>query len=99
MHSSFPLAYVIAAMIVGINMAAASACDKSHCPAVAKNCPRAVPAASVPEPGFEGKTDSKPVRGNGKTSYASITELRVHSMDVKDQLKIAVSEREVARTD
>jgi len=93
-----PLSYVIAVVILGIGLAAASACEVSRFQAVANNSARAAPAPSVSEPGFEGKTDSKPVRGDGKTSYASITELRVYNMDVKHQLKIAASDREVART-
>jgi len=93
-----PLSYVIAVVILGIGLAAASACEVSRFQAVANNSARAVPASSVSEPGFEGKTDSKPVWGDGQISYASITELRVYNMDVKHQLKIAASDREVART-
>jgi len=100
----FSLSYVIAAMIVGIGLAAASACEVSRFQAIANNSTRAAPAANVSEPGFsepgfEGKTDSKPVWGDGQTSYASITELRGYHMDVKHQLKIAASEMEVVRTE
>ena len=94
-----PLSYVIAVVILGIGLAAASACEVSRFQAVANNSARAVPASSVSEPGFEGKTDSKPVWGDGQISYASITELRVYNMDVKHQLKIAASEMEVVRTE
>ena len=94
-----PLSYVIAVMILGIGLVAASACEVPRFQAVANNSARAAPASSVSEPGLEGKTDSKPVWGNGQTRYASITELRVYNMDVKHQLKIAASDREVARTE
>jgi hypothetical protein len=92
---------MIAAMVLGIGLAAASACESSHRQAVASNNLRAVPAAdevSGPE-SFEGKTGSTVVWGNGQTGCASNTELRGNSMDVKHQLKIAVFAREVARID
>ena len=95
----FSLSYVIAAMIVGIGLAAASACEVSRFQAIANNSTRAAPAASVSEPGFQGKTGSNSNRGNGQTSYASITELRGYNMDVKHQLEIAASEMEVVRTE
>jgi hypothetical protein len=91
-----PLVLAIAAMIVGISLAAASACDPSHGRAVAKNCARAEPAVVVLEPRFEGKSPSDP--GSNQTGRVSITDSRVYSTDAKVQLKIAVSEREVLRT-
>jgi hypothetical protein len=57
----FAFSLVIAVMIVGVRLTAASACDVSHFGATAKNnSVRAMPAASVPELGFEGKTQSNP---------------------------------------
>jgi hypothetical protein len=105
----FSLFYAIAALVLAVGLAAASLCEPSQSRAVANNVLRAAPAANVSGPEFSAlrrqsnclanvdKTGSMTVRGNGQTSYASITELRVYSMDAQHQLKIATIAREVAR--
>lgn len=97
----FPLILLLAATIMGIGLAIASAREVSHSRAIANNwnCTRASLAADVSEPAREGKTGSKSVRGNGQTSHVSITELRFFGTEAMDQLKTAVIAREVATTE